>query len=94
MRDAFTMRFQPDVAEFVQGRARAENRSVTNYVETLLLREKARVEQTEGRLTVQADPGFLREEGHRLERDDDETDEEYAARSVLFDALLTRAREG
>jgi len=63
-------------------------------VETLLLREKARVEETEGRLTVQADPKLLREEGHRLVRDDDDTDNEYAARSVLFDALLTRAREG
>jgi hypothetical protein len=94
MRGAFTMRFQPQVAEFVQVQARAENRSVTNYVETLLLREKARVEETEGRLTVQADPEFLREEGHRLVREDDETDEEYATRSVLFDALMTRAREG
>jgi hypothetical protein len=94
MRGAFTMRFKPDVASFVQHRAQAENRSVTNYVETLLLREKARVEETEGRLTVQADPELLREEGHRLVRDDDDTDDEYAARSVLFDALLTRAREG
>ena len=94
MRGAFTMRFQPEVAEFVQVRARAENRSVTNYVETLLLREKTRVEEVEGRLTVQADPELLREEGHRLMRDDDETNEDYAARSMLFDALLTRAREG
>jgi hypothetical protein len=94
MRGAFTMRFRPEVAEFVQSRAHVENRSVTNYVETLLLREKARVEETEGRLTVQADPERLREEGHRLVRDDDETDDEYAARSTLFDALLTRAREG
>jgi hypothetical protein len=94
MRGAFTMRFRPDVASFVQNRAQAENRSVTNYVETLLLREKARVEESEGRLTVQADPELLREEGHRLVRDDDETDDEYAARSALFDALLTRAREG
>ena len=59
-----------------------------------LLREKERVAETEGRLTVQADPELLREEGHRLVREDDETDEEYAARSVLFGALLTRAREG
>ena len=94
MRGAFTMRFQPDLAEFVQTRARAENRSVTNYVETLLLREKARVEEVEGRLTIQADPALLCEEGHRLMRDDEETDEEYAARNVLFDVLLTRAREG
>lgn len=94
MHGAFTMRFQPDVAEFVQNRARAENRSVTNYVETLLLREKERVAETEERLTVRADPDLLREEGHRLVREDDETDEEYAARSVLFGALLSRAWEG
>jgi hypothetical protein len=41
MRDAFTMRFRPEVAEFVQAQANAGNRSVTNFVKTLLLREKA-----------------------------------------------------
>jgi hypothetical protein len=94
MRSAFTIRFQPEVADFVQARARAENRSVTNYVETLLLREKAQIEKREGRLTVQADPELLRQEGHQLVREDDETDEEYAGRRVLFEALLARAREG
>jgi len=94
MRNAFTIRFQPDMAEFVQAQARAENRSVTNYVETVLLREKAQVEEREGRLIVQGDPELLRQEGHRLVREEDETDEEYAGRGVLFETLLTRAREG
>ena len=94
MRNAFTMRFQSELAAFVQTRARFENRSVTNYVETLLLREKAQVEERDGRLTVQSDPELLRQEGHQLVREDDETDEEYASRGVLFEALLTRAREG
>ena len=35
MREAFTMRFRPEVAEFVQAQAKAHNRSVTNFVETL-----------------------------------------------------------
>jgi len=36
MRDAFTMRFRPEIAESVQAQASAGNRSVTNFVETLL----------------------------------------------------------
>jgi hypothetical protein len=44
-------------------------------------------------VVVRADHGLLRKEGHRLARDDDETDEVYAARSVSFEALPTCARE-
>ena len=94
MRNAFTMRFRPEVAEFVQARASAGNRSVTNFVETLLLREKARFEESQRQLTVQAAPDLLRHERHDLVRDADETDAEHAARSELFGALLDRARQG
>jgi hypothetical protein len=94
MRDAFTMRFRPDVAAFVQAQARAGNRSVTNFVETLLLREKARFEESQRQLSVQAVPDLLRHEQHALLRDPDETDAEYAARAELFGALLDHARRG
>ncbi len=94
MRDAFTMRFRPEVAEFVQAQARAGNRSVTNFVETLLLREKARFEEGQRQLTVQAAADLLRQERHDLVRDVDETDAEYAARSEMFGALLDHARNG
>ncbi len=94
MRDAFTMRFRPEVAEFVHAQARAGNRSVTNFVETLLLREKARFEESQRQLTVQAIADLLRHEQHELVRDVDETDAEHAARSELFGALLDHARHG
>ncbi len=94
MRDAFTMRFRPDVAEFIQAQASAGNRSVTNFVETLLLREKARFEESQRQLTVQAPTDLLRHEKHTLIRDDDETDTEYTARSMLFGTLLDQARQG
>jgi hypothetical protein len=94
MRDAFTMRFRPEVAEFVQAQASAGNRSVTNFVETLLLREKSRFEESQRQLTVQAVADLLRHERHDLVRDADEADAEYAARSELFGTLLDHARHG
>ena len=94
MRDAFTMRFRSDVADFVQAQARAGNRSVTNFVETLLLREKARFEEGQRQLAVRAVPDLLRHQDHDLVRDADETDVEYSARAELFGALLDHARRG
>lgn len=46
------MRFRPRVAEFVQAQARASHHSVTNFVEILPLREKARFEESQRQLTV------------------------------------------
>ena len=94
MRDAFTMRFRPEVAEFVQAQARAGNRSVTNFVETFLLREKAHFEESQRQLIVQAVPDLLRHEKHDLIRDADEFDAEYVARGELFGTLLDLARRG
>ncbi len=92
MRDAFTMRFHSDVAEFVQAQAGASNRSVTNFVETVLLREKARFEESQRQLTVQAAPELLQHDSHELVRDADESDHDYADHSALFGALLGHAR--
>ncbi len=94
MRNAFTMRFRPEIAEFVQAQASAGNRSVTNFVETLLLREKACFEESQRQLTVQAAADLLRQERHSLVRDSDEDDADYAARSELFATLLDHARLG
>jgi hypothetical protein len=94
MRGALTMRFRPEVAAFVQEQARAGNRSVTNFVETLLLREMGRFEESQRQLTVQAAPDLLRDDQHELVRGADETDAEYAARRALFATLLDHARRG
>ncbi len=41
-RDAFTLRLKPDVLRFVKQAADEENRSMPNYVETVLIAEKKR----------------------------------------------------
>lgn len=43
-RDAFTLRLKPDVLRFVQEAAEEENRTVPNFVETVLIAEKRRRE--------------------------------------------------
>lgn len=43
-RDAFTLRLRPDLISFVKQQAEEENRSVPNFVETVLLAEKRRRE--------------------------------------------------
>ena len=43
-RDAFTLRLKPEVLSFVKQAAEDENRSVPNFVETVLLTEKRRRE--------------------------------------------------
>ena len=43
-RDAFTLRLKPDVLRFVKEAAEEENRSIPNFVETVLIAEKRRRE--------------------------------------------------
>jgi len=43
-RDAFTLRLKADVLRFVKQAADEENRSIPNYVETVLIAEKKRRE--------------------------------------------------
>jgi hypothetical protein len=48
-RDAFTLRLKPDLLRFVKEAAEDQNRSVPNYVETVLLAEKRRQDAKVGR---------------------------------------------
>ncbi len=43
-RDAFTLRLKPDVLRFVKQAAEEENRSIPNFVETVLIAEKRKRE--------------------------------------------------
>lgn len=43
-RDAFTLRLKPDLLRFVRDAAEEENRSIPNFVETVLLAEQRRRE--------------------------------------------------
>jgi hypothetical protein len=72
----------------------AETDDETAAAAEMLLREKARFEEGQRQVTVQAVADLLRHDRHELVRDADETDEEYSARGELFGALLDHARHG
>ena len=94
MPDPLDIRFRPEIAEFVRSQSRAMNRSEADFVESLLLREKLRLEEREPQLTVQAPRHLVDQERHDVVRNPDETDAEYAKRAELFAALLDHARRG
>ncbi len=54
--EAFTFRLKPALLQFVREIAEEQNRSVPNYIETVLLAEKKRYE---ARLTQQAQESVL-----------------------------------
>lgn len=54
---AITVRLDADRVRRLQAVADAENRSLTNYVETALLRDLARREEAERVITMQVAPG-------------------------------------
>lgn len=58
----------------------------------MLLREKARVQETQRLLTVQAAAELLVHRRHGLVRDADESKSEHASCAALFQALLDHAR--
>ena len=56
--EAFTLRLKPALLQFVKEMAEEQNRSVPNYVETVLLAEKKRYE---GQLVKQRQDGEARQ---------------------------------
>jgi len=81
---AITLRLDADRARRLEAIAKAENRSLTNYVETALLRELARREEAQRVITMYVAPGTstsIRPED--VIRGKDETDEAYAERQAL-----------
>ena len=85
---ALTLRLDPEQFRQLALLAAAENRSPTNYVETLLLRElEARAEGRRVlRMLVAPEAGDL--DPGTLLRGDGESDRRYAERRALFDELL------
>jgi hypothetical protein len=82
---AITLRLGADDAARLQAIAEAENRSLTNYVETALLRDLSRREEADRVITMYVAPGapdsirpadVIRAEG--------ESDEDYAERQALL----------
>ncbi len=81
---AITLRLDAERARRLQAIAEAENRSLTNYVETALLRELALREEAERVITMYVAPGTspsIRPED--VIRAEGETDEDYTARQAL-----------
>jgi hypothetical protein len=81
---AITLRLDTERARQLQAIAEAENRSLTNYVETALLRELALREEAERVITMYVAPGTspsIRPED--VIRAEGETDEDYTARQDL-----------
>jgi hypothetical protein len=85
---AITLRLDADRARRLQAIAEAENRSLTNFVETALLRELALRDEAERVITMYVAPGTspsIRPED--VIRAQDETDDAYAERQALVTEL-------
>jgi predicted transcriptional regulator len=81
---AITLRLDADRARQLEVLAEAENRSLTNYVETTLLRDLARRDEADRVITMYAAPGTSsRISPEDVIRADGESDETYAERQFL-----------
>ena len=81
---AITVRLDAERVRRLQAIAEEENRSLTNYVETALLRDLARHEEADRVITMYVAPGVstsIRPED--VVRAEGESDEEYAERQAL-----------
>jgi len=82
---AVTVRLDADRVRRLQAIADAENRSLTNYVETALLRDLARRDEADRVITMYVAPGVpssIRPED--VVRAEGESDEDYAERQTLM----------
>lgn len=84
MRQSVTMRFAPDVLEAAKNKARDDNRTLTNYIETLVRRDLA-LSPGEPALEVVAPAGIRDSVAVPLPG---ETDEDRKRRDAVFFAVL------
>jgi hypothetical protein len=81
---AITLRLDADRARQLQAIAQAENRTLTNYVETALLRDLASRREADRVITMSVAPGASTSIAPRdVVRVEGESDEEYAERQAL-----------
>ncbi len=89
---AITVRLDSARARRLQALAEAENRTLTNYVETALIRELARHDEADRVITMYVAPGTAAKiKPEDVVRADDETDEAYATRQALAVGLWSIA---
>jgi hypothetical protein len=90
---ALTLRLDPTCFSRLAAIAAEENRTPTNYVETLVLRDLAAKDEANRMIAVYvpAETGAL--VPGELERSAGESDERYAQRKTLVDELMSIADE-
>lgn len=91
---AITLRLAPASFGRLAAIASAENRTPTNYVETLLLRDLEAKDEANRVITVYAAPETAKLVPGELERTEGENDERYAQRKRLVDELMSIPDEG
>lgn len=85
MRQSVTMRFDPDVLKAARGKAVADNRTLTNYIETLMRRDLQLGGSVEPTLEVIAPADIRKSVAVPLPG---ETEEELKRRDDVFFAVL------
>ena len=88
MRQSITMRLDPAILSAAKMRAKANNRTLTNYVETLLMRDLVDFDENT-KVTVFAPEGLP--DVNDLVRDPGESDASYAERKEAIGAIIQAA---
>jgi hypothetical protein len=91
---ALTLRLDSKSFSRLAAVAGTENRTPTNYVETLVLRDLEAKDETNRLITVYAVPETANLVHGQLERTTGETDERYAQRKALVDELMSIPDKG
>ncbi len=84
-----TLRLDADRFKRLEILARAENRTVTNFVETAVLRDMEAKEEAARVITMFVPPKAAALTPGPLVRTEGESDERYAERSALMDVLFS-----
>ena len=85
---AVTVRLDPTRVQQLQAAAEAENRTLTNYVETALIRDLALRDEASRVITMHAVPGTSRQiDSADIVRAEGETDAAYTKRQSLLTEL-------
>jgi predicted DNA-binding protein len=87
-RQAITLRLDPPRYERLERLARAENRTLTNYVEAAVLRDMEAKEEAARAITMLVPEDAAHLVPGPLARTEGESDERYAERSALMDTLF------
>lgn len=90
MRQSITMRLDPSILSAAKVRAKANNRTLTNYVETLLMRDLVDHDDNV-KITIFAPEGLPDQDD--LVRDAGESDASYAERKEAIGAIIQAARQ-